>query len=764
MWTNLVRGLGDLGSVSAVAYLFLGSLTGMFIGVIPGLGGVVILTIILAFVYHLDLTATLCLFLGVQAGSYFSASVTSILLNAPAHPEAFAVTLDGFPMAQRGQAGRALGISAASTCIGGIVGCVVLVAFIPLINYFPLIFHPPEYAALVFIALLLVGTLGTDAVSKGLISAGLGLMISTVGPDPFTGAFRYTFGSEGLINGISLVALALGLFAVPQMTLIFGMASTIARQDMLGRAVESSVPVELERGFGKQVIGGIRETMRHGRLLVQSGLVGVVTGIVPGIGGFAANFLSYGIAQQTSRRRDRYGTGIAEGIVAPEGSSLAKEAGSMIPILGLAVPGGVGGALLLAALVIKGIQTGYGLTSLYPTMPYEMVWIIALSGIIGTSAGVLAAPWLAKVTKVPGPVLVPFILCLAVVGTYVADVSFFSVIEMLVFSVVGLVLRRLRYSVASFVIGLVLGPTLEPNLHLTHTVYPGFSFLGRPLADVLFAIAIAILILKAIQFRRSAARAKAAVTADGPADRLRQELLLHPNPLLAPITTAFIAALAIAFTVYGSTHYAFTPALMPVMAGGIVALASLWRLPVEVRVYLRYRALARQLRPGAAAREGSEGGGQDTACPYPGGTAQENVRLGRDVQLPVGPVASMSPGPMEADGVEVPGQVAVEVRQAAASRLPELREKTWGWHGQYTREMVAVGWLVGLVAVSWLLGLTVSVPLFCVAYGLTATRRVFRRWISRAVFAIVSAAAMWVIVFEIQQILYVSLPPKLTLF
>jgi putative tricarboxylic transport membrane protein len=219
---NLVHGLTSLGNGQAIAYLVGGSLVGMFLGVIPGLGGAVVLSIILAFVYHVSVTGAICLFLAVHAASYFSASVTSILLNTPAHPEAFAVTFDGFPMAQRGEAGRALGISATSTMIGGLIGCACLVGFIQVINYLPTLFHPPEYVALISIALILVGTLGTDAASKALISAGIGLMIASIGTDPVSGVGRFVFGSVGLISGVSLVALALGLFAIPQMVLGFG--------------------------------------------------------------------------------------------------------------------------------------------------------------------------------------------------------------------------------------------------------------------------------------------------------------------------------------------------------------------------------------------------------------------------------------------------------------------------------------------------------------------------------------------------------------
>ncbi len=462
-----------------------------------------ILSIVLAFINHISLEGTLSLFLAVQAASYFSASVTSILLNTPAHPEAFAVTFDGFPMAQRGEAGRALGLSAASTCAGGLIGCLVLIGFIQIADQLPLIFRPPDYVALIVIALLLVGTLGTDAISKGIASAGLGLVVASIGSSAVTGEVRYTFNSVSLESGISLVALVLGLFAIPQMMLVYGTASTVARQDMTGREIAASAPVALGPGIARQVIGGVAETFRHWVVLIRAALIGAVSGIIPGICGFASNFLCYGVAQQMSRKSSAFGTGIPEGIIAPEGSSLSKEAGGLIPLIALGIPGGVGAALFLAALNIKGIRTGAGFVESYPVLPYEMVWIIALGGIVGTVAGVLSSPLLAKVTRVPGPCLLPFIMSMTVIGVFAAEVSFFAVMETAVFAIVGLVLRRLSYSVAAFAVGLVLGPTLENNIYLTHTLYPGMSFFGRrPLADGLLALALLILVAKTLQIRK----------------------------------------------------------------------------------------------------------------------------------------------------------------------------------------------------------------------------------------------------------------------
>ena len=766
MFHSLIDGLTALGSGSAIGYLIIGSLMGVFIGVIPGLGGSVVLSIVLSLAYHIPLTGTLCLFLGAHAGSYFSASVTSILLNTPAHPEAFAVTFDGFPMAQRGEAGRALGISAVSTCIGGLVGCGVLIGFIQIIDQLPNLFHPPEYVALVLLAVILVGTLGSNSVAKPLISAGLGIMVASVGPSLITGQYRYTFNQVGLYGGVSLVAVALGCFAIPQMVMVFGTGTNSSRQDMTGKDVAPAAEVTLQKGFGRQVVSGMFETYKHKFLLLQSGLVGSLIGIVPGIGGFAANFMSYGIAQQTNRKRKgEWGTGIPEGIIAPEGSSLAKEAGSLVPIIGLGIPGSVGGSLFIAALTIKGVKTGYGFSHSYPSLPYEMVWILAISGIFGTLVGVIIAPLLAKVTKVPGPILVPFILSLAVLGPFLANVEFFTVYEVFVFGLLGLMLRRLRYSLAAFLIGIVLGPTFETNVYLTHNVYPGFSFLtARPGADAIFVLAIIVLVLKVLQNRRDS-RAELLVLegsfahVEDPAERTaaakRHRQMAVRYPLLGLIMTVIVLGIAIFFIVYGNQQYDTATKLMPIIGGTLVAIPAILQLPHDLQRYLQFRQ-ARTQSEGSAGDEPSGIPQLETIPPIVPSIADPST-----AGSPTSLLRAVANGPAGA-------QTAVAVRPAptevAGRAAPEvIRENAWGRNGQYTREVSAYVWLLGLVAVCYTFGFTWGIPAFCVAYGLTCTQRFIKSLAGRVAFAVLSAGLMWVLAYEAMKFAHVVYTPLIQL-
>lgn len=782
---ELINGLSSLGSWSSIAYLIGGALLGVVVGVAPGLSTAVVLSVLLSFIYNIDLTGTLCLFLGSQAGSYYSASITSILLNTPAHPEAFAITLDGYPMARKGQAARALGLSAASTCLGGLLGCAILVAFIPLLNALPQMFHPPEYVGLVILAMVLVGTLGTDSIGKALASGGAGMLVSVIGPAPVGGQARFTFGSVDLESGIALAAVALGVFAIPQMAMVFGTGTTVANQDMTGKDIGPSAAVALGRGSTRQILGGARDALRHWVYIALGGVLGAVAGIIPGIGAFAANFLSYGVAQQVSRDKKKFGTGTPEGIVAPEAASLAKEAGSMIPILGLGIPGSVGGALFVAALTIKGVRTGYGFAQTYPTLPYQIVWIVALSGIIGTLTGVLVGPVLTKVMAVPGPVLVPFIFSLAVVGSFLVDTQMSSVYEVLAFGVVGIGLRRTRYPLAAFLIGIVLGPLLETNVYLTKNAYPGVSFLWeRPAADALMALAVLVLVLKVRTIRRDRRAAlegrdavdpsaPLAVFAAGRAGTARGPQGRVPYPLLSLVMSSFLLVVAAFAIVYAMLNYPFEASALPVISGALVGIPCLWMLPHDVlnyRRHLKYRAADRSagaLANGSVAVAALT----DEALPV---QAETTVRQRVETGVGSVPAAFAGPvGPASALLGTEPHVPDLDADPAAAdppvSELPEtgpfppIRERSWGRYGQYTRELAAYAWLVGLVFMCWAFGFEFGVPVFVVAYSLTCVKRYIRSIWYRGLFAALAAAAMWLITHEALGALHILIEPALHL-
>ncbi|MDE3206552.1 MAG: tripartite tricarboxylate transporter permease [Acidobacteriota bacterium] len=753
MAQHLWEGLAAFGSIQVISLLVVGVLLGVFMGVLPGLGVAMVLSIMLAFVYHLGVTAAIALMLGTQAASYFSASITAILLNSPGAPESMATTFDGHKMAARGEAGKALGISASATALGGLVGCAALLGLLQVVDYLPNIFHPPEYVALIVLAVLLTATLGTDSVTKAILSAALGLMISFIGNDSVTGDYRFTFGIPSLYGGISVVALALGSFAIPQMVFMYG----------TNRAITADTPGGSIPDFRRQVREGVRESLRHWFLLVRSALLGVLCGVIPGIGGFAANFLSYGVAQQTSKNGKKFGTGVAEGIIAPEASSLAKEAGSLVPALGLGLPSGLGMVLFLAALSILGLQPGPGFTAKHPVLPYTMLWAVAIAGVLGTAVGLFAAPALARVTRVRGPLLFPFIVGLAVVGSFASDASMTTVVEVLCFAFVGIILRRLRYSLAALAVGLVLGPTFEDNVFLTKQIF-GMSFIERPLTIVIFVICIVVLVAQIVRARR----------AGGIASEAMEEAARGDHRLLDLVV-------AIAFVVGGglyvnaATHYSRDTRLLPLIVGSVATVVGVLRVIEAVVAVVRRRRgdnqTARAETGGPAAAE-ADGGSPDGEAPpasvgsgpdgpgapdYDGpgsgrprgaDRVHQATRSGRTATAVATPTyTDPEPVDQEAPVLVTAGTVANAQEPAEPAPLQTTRRR-------YLREVAGYSWAAAMVLGSWLFGFRWSIPVVVLLYGIFGVRYKSRR--QQVIFSVCSAAVMYGVTAGIFDLLHLT--------
>jgi len=483
MFHALATGVASLFSVYGLLMLMLGSLLGTFVGVIPGLGGAVLLTVLLPFIYGMPVIPALSLLLAAHTGIYFSGSITAILLNTPGAPESAPTTFDGYAMTQKGMAPRALGISAVATTLGGWIGVALLLLVIPLMYQIITLFQPSEYLMLAVLAIILIGQMRSGSLTKGLLSGLFGLMISFVGYDPITGVQRFTFHLLTLYNGFGITAVALGLFAFAEMFFLYG----------VNRSTSQTAKLSFSKNEpGTRVIDGVRDVMHHPWLMIRSAILGTLLGVVPGIGGVAANFISYGQAAKTSKHPELFGTGIPEGIIAPEASSIAKEAGSLIPTVALGVPGGVGMAVLMSGFTILGIIPGPTMLTSHLDAVFAMAFVIAIGSLLASLMGLGIAPTLAKISRVPSSVLVPFILVLGALGTYAATRSFGQVVAMLGFGMIGLMMKRLRYSIPAAMIGYILGTIAEQNLYLVQQLQ-GWGMFERPLTDLLAIVTLFIL-------------------------------------------------------------------------------------------------------------------------------------------------------------------------------------------------------------------------------------------------------------------------------
>ncbi|MGH3169773.1 MAG: tripartite tricarboxylate transporter permease, partial [Trebonia sp.] len=573
MTHDLFSGFSQLLTPEAIGLLFAGMAIGMFMGMLPGMGVSLALSLMLPFLYHMSVIPAITLMLATQAASYYAASITAILLNTPGAPESYPTTLDGFPMAQRGEAGRALAISAASTWAGGWIGCVVLIVLIPVSGSLVNFFHPPEFAAIIILALVLIGGTGeSTSAGKVILSGAIGLMLSFIGSDPVTGVERFTFGNIALMDGLNVVPFALGVFAMTQMVVMF------ARNE----AVAGGAQVMLANAFRRQVGQGLGDAAKQWVHILRSALVASFLGLIPGIGGFSANFISYSLGRQVSRKHGKdFGTGTPAGVASAEGSSLAKEVGSLVPAVALGLPSGVGMVIFIAALSILGVQPGPTLLKAQPTLPYSMMWVMAIAGLVSCAVGLVITPWLARATNVRGPVMMPVIVSLAVLGSFAAVTGFAGVVELGVFAVIGVVLRKIGYSLAAMTIGLVLGGTFADNLHLTQSIYGYGGFVTKsPLADVFLVIAIGLLVLIAWRGHRG----KAVLTPERAARGPRP-----PHPVLEPAAEGVIAVVSLIYMVV-AFGYPAGAGTLPGIIAAIAAAVALFRLASRGVALLRDRS------------------------------------------------------------------------------------------------------------------------------------------------------------------------------
>ena len=709
MTHDLFSGFSQLLTPEAIGLLFVGMAVGMFMGMLPGMGVSLALSLMLPFLYHMSVIPAITLMLATQAASYYAASITAILLNTPGAPESYPTTLDGFPMAQRGEAGRALAISAASTWAGGWIACVVLLVLIPISGSLVNLFHPPEFVAIIVLALVLIGGTGESTSSaKVVLSGAIGLMFSFIGSDPVTGIDRFTFGNISLMDGLNVVPFALGVFAMTQMVVMYGRNESVAtgQQAMLRNA------------FRRQVGEGLGDAARSWIHILRSALVASLLGLIPGIGGFSANFISYSLGRQVSRKYGKqFGTGVPAGIASAEGSSLAKEVGSLVPAVALGLPSGVGMVIFIAALSILGIQPGPTLLRAEPSLPYSMMWVMAIAGLLSCGVGLIITPWLSRATSVRGPVMMPIIITLAVLGSFAAVTGFVGVVELGVFAVVGVVLRKVGYSLAAMTIGLVLGGTFADNVHLTQSIY-GWSFIVHsPLADVFLLISIALLVLITWRGRRGRAVMTPERAARGPRS---------PHPVLEPVTEAVIAVVSIIYMVI-ALGYPSAAGGVPAIIAAVAAAVALFRLASRGIGMLRHRTA----RGAAAAAVTAQ-----TVAPEAMDAALATVPAGYDAGAGHD---SETSGGLESQPGPFGRRVGLEP-EPEGSRHPADQPESGRRMRRTARELVALGWIWAAVAASYLFGFEVGVPVVAAAYCLTAVQW-DRRWQRFTYAAVVTATS-----------------------
>ncbi|PHK96722.1 C4-dicarboxylate ABC transporter permease [Pseudoroseomonas rhizosphaerae] len=455
-----------------------GTLLGVFVGALPGIGGSTTLALLLPLTIGISPVASLAFMGAVYCGANFGGSITAILVNTPGDPSASATALEGYKMAEKGEAGLALGISAVASAIGGIFSVIVMIVAAPLLARAAYNFGPPEYFALALFGLSMCAAVGGDSPLKNLIAAAFGVALATVGIDLTTGVERFTFGFYDLTDGIGFVPVLIGLFALAEM---FDQAS---RQHTLGKLLK----LDTVR------IPGMAEFRKCARSIWLGSGLGTFIGALPALGATTAALVAYNETRRWSKHKHEFGQGSIEGVAGPEAANNSAVGGAMVPTLALGIPGSSTTAIMLAALVVQGVRPGPHLFNEQPTLLYAVFASMLAANLIYLVLGLYSAKLFARISMVPPALLWPTVFVLSVIGAYGPNQSMGEVYLMLFFGVVGLLFRRHGFSPAPLVMGLVLGSLLEESLKQSLLIFQDgwvLGFLGRPIALLLIGITVA---------------------------------------------------------------------------------------------------------------------------------------------------------------------------------------------------------------------------------------------------------------------------------
>jgi len=461
--------------------LILGVVWGILFGATPGLTGVVGVALLIPFTFVFEPIEGLVMLGAVYVGSTFGGSISAILFNTPGSPEASCTSLDGYPMAKKGQAGMALGLALGSSAIGGIFGTIALILLAPPLADFALAFGPSEYFALAILGITAIASIGSKSIWKALIAGFLGLGLATVGIDPLTGFGRFTFGTDSLLTGISFIPALIGLFALSEVLARVGATSD---GDLLGGGVVST---KLPR---------LREVWALRITLLRSSVIGTLIGTLPGVGATTAAFISYSEAVRWSKKPEEFGTGTPEGIAAPESANNAAVGGAMVPLLALGIPGSATTAVMIGGLTIHGIVPGPLLMVQNKELVYSVFIGMLLANVLMIVAGIRIAKYFAKILRLPYAYVGPSIVVLCTTGVFALRSNYFDLAVMAAFGALGFLLLKLDYPLAPLIIGLVLGPIAEVNLRRAMILnnFDIIEIVSRPIAGGLLLLSALSLI------------------------------------------------------------------------------------------------------------------------------------------------------------------------------------------------------------------------------------------------------------------------------
>jgi putative tricarboxylic transport membrane protein len=468
-------------NIKTFAFIFFGTFVGIVFGALPGLTAVMGVALLMPLTFFMPAHYGLPMLIAVYCGGIYGGSITAILINTPGTPASAATTLDGYPMAKRGEPGKALSIAVIASGFGGIVSVIVLTFLSPILGKIALAFGPIEYFSLILIGVVLIGFLSSDSIFKSIIAALMGFVLSFIGMDPILGLPRFDFGNYHLFQGISLIPAVIGLFAISE---VFVMITNIQT------STDDIKPIKKVTYAKPEVF------LRNIKTLIKGSLIGTFIGAVPAVGSSTGGWISYGEAKRASKNQDKFGTGCAEGIIASESANNAVPGGAMIPLLSLGIPGDPVTAVLLGGLIIQGLTPGPNFFLKHADTAYMIFIAFFFSNIVMVLLGLIGVKFFAKVLHIPKHLLATIVMILSLIGCYAINNSIFDIKIAIVLGIFAFLMKSVKVPIAPMVLALVLAPMFEQNLRRAMILTEGsiIPFFQSPVALFFYGLCILLMI------------------------------------------------------------------------------------------------------------------------------------------------------------------------------------------------------------------------------------------------------------------------------
>ena len=682
-------------------YLFAGVCMGLALGILPGIGGIAGTALLLPFTYDLDPPTAFALLLGLGATTTTADPIAAILFGAPGHAASAATTLDGYPMTRRGEAGRALGASYMAALIGGLFGAALMAIALPVMRPIILYIGSPELLSIAVFGISMVAVLSGNAPLRGLTFACFGMMVRMIGTDPQSGTLRWTMDTLYLWDGLPLVPLTLGIFALPELCDLAIGRMAIVQQ---GKTLDTKTGMLL----------GIKDCLEHWFLILRCSWIGSAMGAIPGIGASVIDWISYGHALRTEKgAAETFGTGDVRGVIAAESATNAREGGALVPTVAFGVPASAGMAILLGAFLIHGLVPGPDMLTKHLDLTYSMVWSIAIANILGSGLCFAFSGQLAKIATLRYTLFMPGVLSLVYIGAFESSRNWGDLFSLMFFGMLGWAMKHFRWPRPPFVLGFILGEPIERYMFISIERY-GVGWMVKPFVLVMFSLAALSLLGPLLQDIRGHAPKIVRAGTRVPYFRFLiafwyglkttwyglKDMVTNFGRAQFSVDNLFPAALLILFIVMLSQSFdwAFAARIVPTIVGvGAILFCSLSLVNDVFGVHERGAAAA-----GAGAGAGAGG--------------KEPKKIHMDI------VSKTS---------HLPGATVI------------------------TRGFLFFGWMAGFMVLMWVIGLIPAVPIFIISYMRVEGREKWK-------IVIPMAAAVVVLIYVVfDQLLAIPWPPTL---